>query len=154
MIGTTGWTTARRRRKWPSNGPSPDIYTDDDAETAYGWSDLSQYGTWSDVPGEGYGWTPSVVAERLGALLNGPVVLVSRLGLHLDWRRTVGMVALSLWRVGFHSGKGLGMVPGQPQDVVPRPGHVVSRPELGRVDSPPAPQGRRPPAAIIAAAGS
>ncbi|MGO8791987.1 MAG: DUF6600 domain-containing protein [Terriglobia bacterium] len=39
-------------------GPSPDGYTGDDAEGAYGWTDLLQYGNWSNVPGAGYGWMP------------------------------------------------------------------------------------------------
>ena len=43
----------------PATGPSRECYTDDDSEATYGWNDLSQYGTWSDVPGEGYGWTPT-----------------------------------------------------------------------------------------------
>ncbi len=46
-----------------SSGPSPDTYEDDDAETAYGWSDLLQYGTWFDIPGAGFGWIPSTVAS-------------------------------------------------------------------------------------------
>ncbi|HXW15001.1 MAG TPA: DUF6600 domain-containing protein, partial [Terriglobia bacterium] len=37
-------------------------YTDDAAEAPYGWNDLQQDGTWSDVPGEGYGWTPNIIA--------------------------------------------------------------------------------------------
>jgi hypothetical protein len=44
-------------------GPSPNNYADDDAEATYGWSDLLQYGTWSNVPGEGFGWTPALAAS-------------------------------------------------------------------------------------------
>ena len=46
----------------PATGPSVNGYTDDATEATYGWNDLQQYGTWSDVPGEGYGWSPNVVA--------------------------------------------------------------------------------------------
>ncbi len=42
-------------------GPSPDNYTGDETEGTYGWTDLLQYGTWSDVPGAGYGWIPNGV---------------------------------------------------------------------------------------------
>jgi hypothetical protein len=69
----------------PSSGPSPGSYTDDADESAYGWNDLLQYGSWNDVPGAGYGWSPTSCRQRLGALLHRPVVLVSRLGLHVDW---------------------------------------------------------------------
>jgi hypothetical protein len=44
----------------PSSGPSPGSYTGDADESAYGWNDLLQYGSWNDVPGAGYGWSPSV----------------------------------------------------------------------------------------------
>jgi hypothetical protein len=47
----------------PRTGPNPDTYADDAAEAPYGWSDLQQYGTWSDVPGSGYGWTPTTVTN-------------------------------------------------------------------------------------------
>ena len=53
------WVDNREDRTEVSpNGPSPDTYTDDAAEAPYGWSDLQQYGSWSDVPGEGFGWIP------------------------------------------------------------------------------------------------
>lgn len=42
-------------------GPSPEDYSDNGDESAYGWSDLMQYGYWSDVPGVGYGWAPNLV---------------------------------------------------------------------------------------------
>ena len=64
------WVDDREARAEASpNGPSPDTYTDDAAEAPYGWSDLQQYGSWSDVPGEGYGWIP-MGRHRLGALLH------------------------------------------------------------------------------------
>jgi hypothetical protein len=47
----------------PSDGPSPNGYGGDADEAVYGWNDLSQYGSWSDVPGEGYGWSPTQVAN-------------------------------------------------------------------------------------------
>jgi len=45
----------------PATGPSPNTYAGDAVESTYGWNDLSQYGSWSNVPGAGYGWTPSWV---------------------------------------------------------------------------------------------
>jgi len=45
-----------------SNGVSPTAYSNDGSDNFYGWSDLSYYGTWSDMPGFGYGWIPSVYA--------------------------------------------------------------------------------------------
>jgi len=57
------WVENRESQgEMPATGPSPNGYTDDAAEAPYGWNDLQQYGAWSDVPGEGYGWTPNVVA--------------------------------------------------------------------------------------------
>ena len=56
------WVDNREAQgEMPAAGPSPNGYADDSADTTYGWNDLQQYGTWSDVPGEGYGWTPNVV---------------------------------------------------------------------------------------------
>jgi hypothetical protein len=52
-------------------GPSPNTYTDDDADAEYGWSDLMQYGTWSNVPGAGYGWTPTMVASGWAPYASG-----------------------------------------------------------------------------------
>ena len=46
----------------PPNAPSPGGYAEDSAETNYGWSDLLQYGTWNNISGWGYGWTPATVA--------------------------------------------------------------------------------------------
>ncbi len=55
------WVDDREARaEMPAAGPSPDSYTDDAEEGAYGWADLSQYGSWSNVPGGGYGWAPRV----------------------------------------------------------------------------------------------
>jgi hypothetical protein len=57
------WVDDRENRmNTPATGPSPDTYTGDEAEAAYGWADLQQYGSWSDVPGAGYGWIPTAVA--------------------------------------------------------------------------------------------
>ena len=70
----------------PPNGPNPNSYTGDTDDGAYGWTDLLQYGNWAYVPGSGYGWTPSRVERPLGALFGGPMVLVSRMGLHVDRR--------------------------------------------------------------------
>jgi len=39
---------------------SPGGYTSDGSDDVYGWSDLASYGTWSEVPGYGYGWAPTV----------------------------------------------------------------------------------------------
>lgn len=47
----------------PPNAPSPGTYTGQAAGSAYGWNDLLQYGTWSNVPGIGYGWSPNLVAS-------------------------------------------------------------------------------------------
>ena len=57
------WVDDREARsEMPSAGPSPNTYTGDTAEGTYGWTDLQQYGNWSNVPGAGYGWTPTWVA--------------------------------------------------------------------------------------------
>jgi uncharacterized membrane protein YgcG len=45
-----------------SSNPSSNLYTNNGADTAYGWSDLAYYGNWSYMPGIGYGWIPSVDA--------------------------------------------------------------------------------------------
>jgi hypothetical protein len=44
----------------PPNGPPPHSYTGYTDESAYGWTELLQYGNWSYLPGSGYGWTPRV----------------------------------------------------------------------------------------------
>ena len=46
----------------PNNAPPPNTYGDEAGGMPYGWNDLLQYGTWNDVPGWGYGWTPATVA--------------------------------------------------------------------------------------------
>jgi hypothetical protein len=43
------------------SGPSVENYAGDGTDTTYGWTDLTQYGGWSYVPGAGYGWTPNGV---------------------------------------------------------------------------------------------
>lgn len=56
------WVDDRETRMAiPPNGPSADTYTDDASAPPYGWSDLQQYGSWSYVPGEGYGWAPAFI---------------------------------------------------------------------------------------------
>ena len=47
----------------PPSGPSPENYGDDATQVTYGWNDLSQYGTWSNVQGVGYGWSPNGIAS-------------------------------------------------------------------------------------------
>jgi hypothetical protein len=44
-----------------SNGV-PSTYSSAAAGTNYGWADLTTYGSWSYLPGGGYGWIPSVYA--------------------------------------------------------------------------------------------
>ena len=43
-----------------SHALSPNAYTDNGDDNAYGWSDLAYYGDWSYMPGFGYGWIPNV----------------------------------------------------------------------------------------------
>jgi hypothetical protein len=58
------WVDDREARlQMPPGAPSPNNYSGDAGEITYGWNDLSQYGNWSDVPGEGYGWAPTTVAN-------------------------------------------------------------------------------------------
>jgi hypothetical protein len=40
----------------------PSAYSSAAAGTNYGWADLATYGSWSYLPGAGYGWIPSVYA--------------------------------------------------------------------------------------------
>jgi hypothetical protein len=47
----------RRDSELEANSQAPSPYRN---APAYGWSDLNYYGTWSDYPGYGYGWAPSV----------------------------------------------------------------------------------------------
>ena len=54
-----------------SYGPPTDESSPDDSVPAYGMADLSQYGTWSDVPGEGYGWTPTWMGAGWAPFANG-----------------------------------------------------------------------------------
>ena len=44
------------------NNPTPRAYTGYGSDTFYGWSDLTYYGSWSYLPGFGYGWSPNVYA--------------------------------------------------------------------------------------------
>jgi hypothetical protein len=54
------WVDDREARAdMPATGPSPNNYTGDGSDSTYGWNDLLQYGSWSNVPGAGYGWTPT-----------------------------------------------------------------------------------------------
>jgi hypothetical protein len=46
-----------------SAGPSPSDYEGGADEGTYGWSDLAQYGHWSNVPGAGIGWIPALNAD-------------------------------------------------------------------------------------------
>jgi hypothetical protein len=54
-----------------SYGPPTDESSPDDSVPAYGMADLSQYGSWSDVPGEGYGWTPTWMGAGWAPFANG-----------------------------------------------------------------------------------
>jgi hypothetical protein len=54
-----------------SSGPSPNSYEGGADEATYGWSDLMQYGSWSNVPGGGYGWTPAAVAAGWSPYTSG-----------------------------------------------------------------------------------
>ena len=54
-----------------SGGPPPDDSSNDDSEAAYGMADLSHYGSWSDVPGEGYGWSPTWMGASWAPYANG-----------------------------------------------------------------------------------
>ena len=45
-----------------SSNPPSSLYTNNGSDTVYGWSDLAYYGDWSNIPGFGYGWIPSVNA--------------------------------------------------------------------------------------------
>ena len=59
------WVDDREARlEMPPTGPSPNTYDGDEAGTTYGWSDLLHYGTWSNVPGAGFGWTPNMVTDQ------------------------------------------------------------------------------------------
>ena len=40
----------------------PSAYSSTAAGTNYGWADLATYGSWSYLPGAGYGWCPAVYA--------------------------------------------------------------------------------------------
>lgn len=44
------------------SGPPPNDEAANPPRVLCGWSDLGQYGTWSYVPGWGYGWIPSVAS--------------------------------------------------------------------------------------------
>lgn len=52
------WVAGRdQEQEADSQRPGPDR-----SAPAYGWSDLDQYGVWSDYPGYGFGWAPSVAS--------------------------------------------------------------------------------------------
>ncbi|HMD84432.1 MAG TPA: DUF6600 domain-containing protein [Terriglobia bacterium] len=66
------WVDDREARvAMPSTGPSPDNYSGGASEATYGWDDLQQYGNWSNVPGAGYGWTPTSVNAGWAPYSNG-----------------------------------------------------------------------------------
>jgi len=52
-------------------GPQPNSYSDNTGETPYGWNDLQEYGNWSYLPGEGYGWMPGAVGSGWGPYSSG-----------------------------------------------------------------------------------
>lgn len=54
-----------------SGGPPPEDDSGDDSEATYGMADLSHYGSWSDVPGEGYGWSPTWMGAGWAPYANG-----------------------------------------------------------------------------------
>ncbi len=57
------WVAEREfRTEMAANSPAPGEYSDDPDEAAYGWSDLAQNGVWTEIPGEGAGWSPTVSA--------------------------------------------------------------------------------------------
>jgi len=56
------WVDDREARMdGPQISPSPNAYGGDAGDATYGWNDLEQYGSWSNVDGEGYGWSPNTV---------------------------------------------------------------------------------------------
>jgi hypothetical protein len=58
------WVDDREARsEAPASRPYPDSYASGAAEATYGWADLLQYGSWSNVPGAGYGWIPTLVTN-------------------------------------------------------------------------------------------
>jgi len=57
------WVQERESRaEAAQNGPTSGAYSNNGSGTVYGWSDLSYYGSWSYLPGFGYGWMPAVFA--------------------------------------------------------------------------------------------
>jgi hypothetical protein len=58
------WVDDRESRAdGQSAGPSPSDYEGGGDDGTYGWSDLAQYGHWSNVPGAGVGWIPALNAD-------------------------------------------------------------------------------------------
>jgi len=58
------WVDDRESRiAGAESGPPPNDDSADPPKVLCGWSDLGQYGTWSYVPGWGYGWVPSMVGS-------------------------------------------------------------------------------------------
>jgi hypothetical protein len=43
--------------------PSPSNDPDETSDVTYGWNDLQQYGTWSNVAGMGLGWRPTLTTN-------------------------------------------------------------------------------------------
>lgn len=55
------WVADRESRtEMATNSPVPSEYSDDPDAVPYGWSDLAQNGVWTEIPGEGSGWSPTV----------------------------------------------------------------------------------------------
>ena len=103
---------ARPTRKWRPSGPSPDAYTGRRRtdrltagttcrNTAPGLT--CQARAMVGFPMAAAGWAPYSI---------GQWCWYPGCGLHLDWRRTLGVAALPLWRMGIHPGNGLGLVSG------------------------------------------
>jgi Family of unknown function (DUF6600)/FecR protein len=54
------WVEDRENQAQLANRQSPGLYTNDATTLLYGWNDLTYYGSWSNIPGYGYGWIPSM----------------------------------------------------------------------------------------------
>jgi hypothetical protein len=58
------WVDDRESRAaMAQTGPVPGGAPGNPSGTAYGWSDLLEYGNWTYVPGGGYGWVPTAVGS-------------------------------------------------------------------------------------------
>jgi hypothetical protein len=57
------WVQERESAAEAANSSmSPSAYSSYGSESIYGWSDLANYGTWTNISGFGYGWVPNVGA--------------------------------------------------------------------------------------------